>query len=88
VRTTHLSGMFTDMGIYLGHALRGLPVDGKRLRLCATIISGFLVGGVAGAMAFGGLGYSALYIPAGLTAGVALGYGAQRIYRTGRWLPR
>lgn len=24
VRTTHLSGMFTDLGIFLGHAIRGL----------------------------------------------------------------
>ena len=34
VRTTHLSGMFTDLGIFLGHFLRGLPVDMRRLRLC------------------------------------------------------
>ena len=25
VRTTHISGMFTDLGIFLGHAVRGLP---------------------------------------------------------------
>src|SRR5262245_23985448 len=42
VRTTHLSGMFTDLGIFLGHALRGLPVDARRLRLCVLIITGFL----------------------------------------------
>lgn len=33
IRTTHFSGMFTDLGIFLGHALRGLPVDSRRLRL-------------------------------------------------------
>ena len=43
VRTTHLSGMFTDLGIFLGHALRGLPVDWLRVRLCFLIITGFLV---------------------------------------------
>lgn len=75
VRTTHLSGMFTDLGIFLGHALRGLPVDGRRLRLCVLIISGFLCGGIAGALAFRGLGYAALYIPSGLTAATALVYG-------------
>jgi uncharacterized membrane protein YoaK (UPF0700 family) len=47
VRTTHLSGMFTDLGIFLGHSLRGLSVDRQRLRLCFLIISGFLGGGVA-----------------------------------------
>ena len=75
VRTTHLSGMFTDLGIFLGHALRGLPVDWIRLSLCGLIISGFFSGGVAGAIAFRGLGYSALYIPGGLTALTSLAYG-------------
>ena len=38
VRTTHVSGMFTDLGIFLGHALRGLPVDSRRLRLCLLFV--------------------------------------------------
>ena len=74
VRVTHLSGMFTDLGIYLGHYLRGLPVDALRLRLCVTVISGFLAGGVAGAAAFQFLDYATLFIPATLTAAVSLAY--------------
>ena len=79
VRTTHLSGMFTDLGIFLGHALRGLPVDARRVRLCFLVISGFLVGGIAGATAFHRFSYSALFIPAGLTATTALTYGLYRL---------
>lgn len=79
VRTTHLSGMFTDLGIFLGHWLRGLPVDMRRLRLCFLIISGFLCGGIAGAVAFRHLHYSALLIPSGLTAATSLTYGLYRI---------
>lgn len=79
VRTTHLSGMFTDLGIFLGHALRGLPIDTRRLRLCLLIISGFLVGGTVGALAFHHLSYSALLLPAGLTTATALAYGLYRI---------
>lgn len=75
VRTTHLSGMFTDLGIFLGHALRGLPVDWLRVRLCFLIISGFLCGGVAGTVAFHRLSYAALFIPGGLTAITSLTYG-------------
>ena len=41
VRTTHLSGMFTDLGIGLGHLLRGLPLPVRRLSLSALIIGGF-----------------------------------------------
>lgn len=75
VRTTHLSGMFTDLGIFLGHSLRGLPVDMRRQRLCLVIISGFLVGGIAGTVAFRGLSCSALFIPAALTAITSFTYG-------------
>lgn len=82
VRTTHLSGMFTDLGIFLGHVLRGLPVDIRRLRLCVTVISGFLGGGIAGAAAFHVLGYSALVIPAVLTATASVVYVAYRILKT------
>ena len=81
VRTTHLSGMFTDLGIFLGHSMRGLPVDWLRLRLCLLIISGFLCGGIAGAFAFRSLGYSALFIPGGLTAITALMYGFYEVSR-------
>jgi uncharacterized membrane protein YoaK (UPF0700 family) len=79
VRTTHLSGMFTDLGIFLGHSIRGLPVDSRRLRLCFLIISGFLCGGVVGAVAFRNFGYSSLFLPSGLIAFTALAYGSYRV---------
>lgn len=79
IRTTHLSGMFTDLGIFLGHALRGLPVDPRRMRLCFLIISGFLCGGAGGAAAFRELGYAALNIPAGFIAFTALSYELYRV---------
>lgn len=83
VRTTHVSGMLTDLGIFLGHALRGLPVDTRRLWLCFIVISGFLCGGFAGTLAFQTFAYSALLFPASLTAVTAIAYGLYRI-RKGR----
>lgn len=71
VRTTHVSGMFTDLGISLGHVLRRHPVDRNRLRLSAIVITGFLCGAVAGAASFLRLDYGALFIPAALTATAA-----------------
>ena len=79
VRTTHVSGMFTDLGIFLGHALRRLPVDTRRLKLCLLVISGFLSGGIAGTFAFNDFGYSALLFPASLTAVAAISYGLYRL---------
>lgn len=74
IRTTHVSGMFTDLGIFLGHRLRGLPVDRHRLRLCLTVISGFLCGGAVAALAFHRWSTNALWIPAGITAIAAAGF--------------
>lgn len=66
-RTTHVSGMFTDLGIYLGHRLRGLEVDGLRVSVCVLVIGSFMLGGVGGAMLFAYLGERSLLIPAVLT---------------------
>jgi len=83
VRTSHVSGMFTDLGIMIGHALRGLPLARRRLALCSLVIAFFFAGGVAGALLFARLGYAALYLPALLTGGAALGYFAYRLRRAG-----
>ena len=81
VRTSHLTGMFTDLGVFLGHRLRGLPADPRRLWLCLAIIGGFLLGGVAGALVFPHLSYRTLYIPAALTGTVGVAYVAYRLRR-------
>ena len=84
VRTTHLSGMFTDLGIQIGHLLCGAPVNTPQLRLCLLIISGFVLGGVAGTVAFRSLSYSALYVPGALTAATAIAYVAHETRHRGR----
>ena len=74
VRTTHLTGMFTDLGIGLGHLLRGMPLPFRRLTLSALIITGFLAGGIAGAWLFTHFTYDALLAPAALTGSAGIGY--------------
>ena len=81
IRTTHLSGMFTDLGIGLGHALRGLPLQTRRLRLSALIIAGFLSGAVLGAWLFRLWAYRALAVPAVLTGTIGLAYFAYRHWK-------
>ena len=78
VRTTHLSGMFTDLGIGLGHLIRGLPLPMRRLTLSGLIISGFLGGGILGAWLFSLLRYHALLVPSALTGLTGVGYVAYR----------
>ncbi|WP_369932909.1 YoaK family protein [Xanthomonas tesorieronis] len=81
VRTTHLTGMFTDLGIGLGQALRGLPLPRRRIRLSLLIIGGFLLGGVLGALAYRHIGFDALLVPALLTGLVGITYTLQAHYR-------
>jgi len=78
VRTSHLSGMFTDLGIMLGHAARRMPVQKRRLWLCVLVIACFFAGGVGGAWLFAAIGYAALYVPAALTGGTGIAYVAYR----------
>ncbi len=78
IRTSHLSGMFTDLGIGIGHALRGMPLQTRRLMLCVLIITSFMLGAVLGAILFQRFGYLALVVPATLTGVTGLGYGGFR----------
>ena len=78
VRTSHVSGMFTDLGIMLGHALRNMPLARRRLGLCLLVISFFFTGGLLGAWLFARVSYGALYVPAALTGVTGLAYVAYR----------
>lgn len=76
VRTSHVTGLITDLGILLGAKLRGRPLDYQRLTLFGLILFGFVIGSIAGALGFLSAGFSALLAPAGLALGLALGYWA------------
>ena len=67
IRTTHMTGVITDLGMELGRALywnrHGSPPEHRvhanhvRLRLFAGLLSMFLLGGIAGALGFRHLGF-------------------------------
>jgi Predicted membrane protein len=74
IRSTHVTGIVTDVGIACGHALRGAKVDWARMRLYGVIFSGFALGGIAGAAGYLKFGYRMLYFPACLSGCTGLGY--------------
>jgi uncharacterized membrane protein YoaK (UPF0700 family) len=78
VRTSHMSGITTDLGNYLGQWLRGIAVDTRRVRLYVTLFLGFLCGGIASGLAFPHWQERTLLAPAALTGLVGLAYTVYR----------
>ena len=66
VRTTHVTGIFTDLGIMLGSTLKGEPFDKRKALLFLVIIFGFVFGGTIGAYLFGILEFFSLFVPASI----------------------
>lgn len=75
VRTTHVTGIFTDLGIMLGAHLRGKPLDRRKGILFLLIIAGFISGGVVGSGLFLQLHFMALLYPALAAFCLAVVYG-------------
>lgn len=74
MRTTHVTGMVTDLGIACGHFLRGMAVDWFRFRMFGVLFLGFLFGGVIGALSYDRFGYDTLLFPAALSGVTGIGY--------------
>ncbi len=82
IRTTHVSGLFTDLGTMLGARLRGHLIDRRKAFLSILLITGFILGGALGAKAFQHLQFYALAIPALAAAALACVYWLFRHLKT------
>jgi uncharacterized membrane protein YoaK (UPF0700 family) len=78
VRTTHITGLVTDLGIAAGLALRREVVDHRRVILHLTLVAGFIGGGILGALGFRVLGVDTLFFPASVIGVVGIGYSVSR----------
>lgn len=79
VRTTHATGMVTDIGIEFGRALCGMlfPQSGismhhQKLRILSSLIGAFLIGGLAGAAGFHAMGFAVFLLLAGILFALSL----------------
>ncbi|CAM3037994.1 YoaK family protein [Vibrio rarus] len=77
IRTTHLTGIFTDLGMMLGKILKGENLDRRKAKLFAYIIIGFILGGSMGVDLYQKYQFTALLLPAVLCFLIAVAY---RIY--------
>ncbi len=84
MRTTHMTGMVTDLGIACGHFFRGLTVDWYKFRLYGVLFLGFFAGGLVGALGYARFGYDTLLFPAILSGVTGVGYTAFKHYEKGR----
>lgn len=60
IRTTHVTGIVTDLGIMAGQWLRRHRPDGWRLAILTALLAGFTAGGLAGSYLFIAVGVRAL----------------------------
>lgn len=64
IRTTHATGMITDVGIELGRAAYGRSVnaeiaaDRAKLAVLLQLLATFLLGGIVGALGYGMIGFA------------------------------
>jgi uncharacterized membrane protein YoaK (UPF0700 family) len=72
VRTTHVTGIFTDLGVSLGLRLRGEAPDRRRVWLSCALIGGFVLGGLIGAWGFTFARFHALLLPAVVVASLGV----------------
>ncbi len=78
VRTTHVTGLVTDLGTMLGARLRGRPLDARKARLFSLLVSGFVLGGSVGAWGFSRLQFGSLLIPSAAAFALAVVYWVYR----------
>lgn len=74
IRTTHLTGILTDLGVLVGHRLRGSPPDKLKIKLFITLILAFVMGGYLGAWCYLLFEAFAMLIPAALIFFCAVSY--------------
>lgn len=78
IRTTHMTGIFTDLGIMFGSALRKEPFDKRKFILFGLIILGFITGGGIGSFFYEKFQFYTLVLPACICFALAIAY---KIYR-------
>lgn len=74
IRTTHLSGVLTDLGLALGYWFRGLKNDSKKIILHLLILFGFISGSIVAVFAYPYLQLQTFLIPACLSLILSLAY--------------
>ena len=63
IRTTHLTGIVTDLGILIGHSIKYKKIRFWKIAFFSLVLAGFFSGGLIAVILFRYLSYSAILIP-------------------------
>lgn len=74
LRTTHVTGIITDIGVFLGQWLRHKRIVFWKLALLLTLALGFFTGGFIAIFVYSTLGYHAMYLSAFVCFITGFGY--------------
>lgn len=74
IRTTHLSGVLTDLGLAFGYLLKGLKVETRRLILHTAILFGFFIGGFIATIVYQLWQLNSFLIPAIFSLSMTISY--------------
>ncbi|PKG40146.1 YoaK family protein [Psychromonas sp. Urea-02u-13] len=74
LRTTHVTGIFTDLGLMIGQRIKGQPFDRRKASLFLLILAGFIVGSIIGSWLFSVYLFNALLFPILLCCLLAFSY--------------
>ncbi|WP_203235159.1 YoaK family protein [Rariglobus hedericola] len=80
IRTTHVTGIITDLGIAVGLKFTGEPIEKRRTGLLLVLLAGFFTGGILGSWGYTLLGFDTLLFPAALTGVAGGGYFAYKYF--------
>ena len=81
IRTTHLTGVISDIGSIIGNLIARRQVDKRQFLLLCTIVSSFYVGATVGTTLFARFSFAAILVPATLTLFTGISYTAYVSYR-------
>lgn len=84
VRTTHVTGIVTDIGVLIGQWLKGAPTEKWKLTMLTSLFFGFLTGGIFGYQALALGTTAALMLPALGCLGAGAVYALNRRRRNNR----
>lgn len=66
IRTTHVTGIVTDLGVLIGQTLKHRTVKSWEILFLTGLLMGFFLGGFCGMIAYGFYSFNSLLIPASM----------------------